>query len=178
MGDDVDLAAKIVPVSDYPKPGIIFRDITPLLADGPSLNKTIIELSNFFGPLQINAIAGIEARGFILGAAVAYQLQIGFIPLRKPGKSPRDVYKMEYQLEYGSDELHVHKDLLNSTMRIGIIDDVLATGGTALAALQLINLSGAQAVGFAALLELDFLYGRKKISEKYPDLPLQTLVNI
>ena len=177
MGDGIDLGAKIISVPDYPKPGINFKDITPLLADAPSLKKVVSELSNFFQSLGVDSIAGIEARGFILGAAVAYQLSAGFIPLRKPGKSPRDVYKIAYQLEYGMDELHVHKDLLDSSMRIGIIDDVLATGGTALAAVDLINLSGAKVVGFASLLELDFLSGREKILHKYADLPIQSLVN-
>jgi adenine phosphoribosyltransferase len=177
MSGGIDLEAKIIAVPDYPKPGINFKDITPLLADPLSLQKTVVELSNFFRPLGVDAIAGIEARGFILGAAVAYQLKTGFIPLRKPGKSPRDVYKMEYQLEYGIDELHVHKDLLDASMRIGIIDDVLATGGTALAAVELIHLSGAEVIGFASLLELDFLSGRKKINDKYPDLPIHSLVN-
>jgi len=177
MGDEIDLAGKIIPVADYPKPGIIFKDITPLLADGPALKKAITELSNFFLPFNVDAVAGIEARGFILGAAVAYQLETGFIALRKPGKSPRDVYRVKYQLEYGSDELHVHRDLLGPSMRIAIIDDVLATGGTALAALRLIELSGASVVGFGSLLEIDFLHGRKKIAEEYPDLPIHSLVN-
>jgi adenine phosphoribosyltransferase len=174
--EDFDLAPLIEGVPDYPKPGILFKDITPLLANGTALAITIDRLAHFFRQHKSDAIAGIEARGFILGAAVASTLGIGFLPLRKPGKSPRPVHSVRYALEYGEDELQVHRHLLEPGMRIGIIDDVLATGGTAAASIDLIGRSGAEAVGFACLLELGALGGRKRILEKSKDLPIHALI--
>jgi adenine phosphoribosyltransferase len=172
----IDLEKFIAQVPDYPKPGILFKDITPLLADGAALRHSIDSLSEFFKNEKSDAIAGIEARGFILGAAVAASLQIGFIPLRKPGKSPRPVHSVRYALEYGEDELQVHKHLLEPGMRIGIIDDVLATGGTATASLNLIEDAGAMPTGFGCLLELDGLGGREKLLQRRPGLAIQALV--
>ena len=173
---DIDLASFIAAVPDYPKPGILFKDITPLLAHGEALKIAINLLSDFFRSHESDAIAGIEARGFILGAAVASSLGIGFVPLRKPGKSPRPVHAIRYALEYGEDELQVHRHLLEPGMRIGIIDDVLATGGTAAASIDLIELAEAHPVGFACLLELGALGGRERLARKDANLPIHALI--
>lgn len=170
------LSDYIVNVPDYPKTGIIFKDITPLLADARALKRSIVGLAERLNSQGIDQIAGIEARGFILGAAVAAEIGVGFIPLRKPGKSPREVHSIRYQLEYGFDELQVHKDLIEGDMKIAIIDDVLATGGTAVAAIDLIEKAGALVKGFGCLLELEFLNGRKAIASKYPGVPVEALV--
>jgi adenine phosphoribosyltransferase len=171
-----DLASLIFPVPDYPKPGILFKDITPLLANGPALRKSIDLLAEIFRSHQSEAIAGIEARGFILGAAVANSLGIGFIPLRKPGKSPRAVHSVRYALEYGEDELQVHRDLVSEGLRVGIIDDVLATGGTAAASIDLLNRAGSIVVGFGCLLELAGLGGRERLAKVDPSLSVDSLI--
>lgn len=170
------LSDYIVNVPDYPKTGIIFKDITPLLADARALKRSIVGLAERLNSREIDRVAGIEARGFILGAAVAAEIGVGFIPLRKPGKSPREVHSIRYQLEYGFDELQVHKDLIEGDMKIAIIDDVLATGGTAVAAIDLIEKAGALVKAFGCLLELEFLNGRKVIASKYPGVPVEALV--
>ena len=170
------LSEFIVDVPDYPKPGIIFKDITPLLADASALRRSITALAEAFQSAQTDRIAGIEARGFILGAAVAAEIGVGFIPLRKPGKSPREVHSVRYELEYGFDELQVHKDLIEKNMNIAVVDDVLATGGTAVAAIELIEGAGGRVTGFGCLLELAFLSGRSKIEAKFPGLPISALV--
>lgn len=171
-----DLSKLIAAVPDYPKPGILFKDITPLLADGAALTRSIELLADFFRQRESEAIAGIEARGFILGAAVASVLGVGFIPLRKPGKSPRPVHSIRYALEYGEDELQVHQHLLRPKMKIGIIDDVLATGGTAVASIELLSLGSAEPVGFACLLELSGLGGRERLHATAPSLAIHALV--
>jgi adenine phosphoribosyltransferase len=170
------LDSRILEVHDYPKPGIVFKDLTPLMADAQALALTVQLMADFFEEQDATVIAGIEARGFILGAAVAAELEIGFVPLRKPGKSPRKVFSVSYDLEYGSDQLQVHHDLIQRSDRVGIVDDVLATGGTALASAELIEMAGGQLAGFAVLLELGFLSGRQRVIEKYPKLPMQALV--
>lgn len=172
----IDLSTLITAVPDYPKPGILFKDITPLLADGQALSRSIDLLAEFFSERESEAIAGIEARGFILGAAVASALGVGFIPLRKPGKSPRPVHSVRYALEYGEDELQVHQHLLHPAMKIGIIDDVLATGGTAAASIELLSLASAHPVGFACLLELGGLGGRQRLLTTSPSLAVHALV--
>jgi adenine phosphoribosyltransferase len=174
--DTLFLESKILEVQDYPKPGVIFKDVTPLLANAQALSLTVELMADFFEEQEATVIAGIEARGFILGAAVAAELEIGFVPLRKPGKSPRRVFSISYDLEYGSDELQVHHDLIQENDRVGIIDDVLATGGTALASAELVEMAGGQLAGFAVLLELSFLSGRQRVIDKYPNLPMQALV--
>jgi adenine phosphoribosyltransferase len=166
----------IVSVRDYPKPGIVFKDITPLLADGQALATSITTLAQSFPSAQTDLVAGIEARGFILGAAVAAEIGVGFIPLRKPGKSPREVHTVRYELEYGFDELQVHKDLIREDMKIVVIDDVLATGGTAVAAIELIRKAGGTVTGFGCLLELGFLAGRSRIESTYPGISINALV--
>lgn len=173
---EIDLASFIAAVPDYPKPGILFKDITPLLANGAALRSAIDLLAAFFKERESDAIAGIEARGFILGAAVASELGIGFLPLRKPGKSPRAVHSVRYALEYGEDELQVHQHLLKPGMKVGIIDDVLATGGTAAASIDLLAKAEADPVGFACLLELGALGGRNRLAAKAADLPIHALI--
>jgi adenine phosphoribosyltransferase len=175
-GLPIDLDKYIAAVPDYPKPGILFKDITPLLADGPALKRSIDLLATFFDGTESDAIAGIEARGFILGAAVASTLGIGFIPLRKPGKSPRAVHSVRYALEYGEDELQVHQHLLRDGIKVGVIDDVLATGGTAVASLDLIDKAGAIPTGFGCLLELGGLGGRQRLLTRNANLPIEALV--
>ena len=168
----------IADVPDYPKPGILFKDITPLLADGPGFGVVIDEFARSIRALdqRIDAIVGIESRGFILGGAIAKALEIGFVTVRKPGKLPRDVYRKEYALEYGIDALELHKDLLTPEDNVIIVDDVLATGGTALACHDLVDITGAKVAAHLFLLEIEFLQGRKLISETHPDVDVISLL--
>lgn len=161
------LKAKIRDIPDFPQPGIVFRDITPLVADPAALQLSVYQLLQPFLGETINAVAGMEARGFIFGSLVAWELGVGFIPLRKPGKLPYDVQSASYTLEYGSAALEVHTDAVNAGDRILLIDDLIATGGTALASCQLIEELGGTIAGCAFVIELDDLNGREKLS-KYP----------
>ncbi len=155
--------SRILDVVDYPKTGITFKDITPLLADAAAFNYVITALADKLTKLEIDVVAGVEARGFIIGAALANQLQKGFIPIRKPGKLPRKTIRREYQLEYGTDALEVHDDLLAKNSKVLIVDDVLATGGTAIAAGQLILDLESEVVGFAFLFAIEGLAGPDRI---------------
>jgi adenine phosphoribosyltransferase len=157
------LESLIRDVPDFPKPGIFFKDITPLLADGEALGAAIAAMAEPFKHDRIARVAGIESRGFILGAGVARELGTGFIPIRKPGKLPSNVTSVEYALEYGTDRLEVHDDCAGADMRVLIVDDVLATGGTAKAACDLIERLGARVVGLSFLMTLDFLKGRERL---------------
>jgi adenine phosphoribosyltransferase len=159
-------------VADYPQPGIVFKDITPLLADGPAFNAVIEALAASYGP--VDKVAGIEARGFILAAPVACRLGAGFVPIRKKGKLPGNTFAQDYELEYGTATLEVLTDAFGPSDRVLVIDDVLATGGTARATADLVHRSGAQVAGFAVLLELSFLNGRAKL----PDLPVTALLTV
>ena len=151
-------------VPDFPTPGIVFKDITPLLDDAEAFRWAADELADRFSDTQADRVVGVEARGFILGAAVAYRLGLGFVPLRKPGKLPYDTRAVEYELEYGTASLEAHTDALSPGQRVLIVDDVLATGGTAAAAVELVGASGASVAGVAFLIELGFLGGREKIA--------------
>jgi adenine phosphoribosyltransferase len=166
------LATKIRDVPDYPQSGVLFKDITPLLADGAVFAAVVEALAA--GAEDITKIAGIEARGFILAAPVAYTLGAGFVPVRKQGKLPAQTYAESYQLEYGSATLEVHTDAFHPTDRVLIVDDVLATGGTAAATASLIRRSGATVTGIVVLLELGFLGGRGKLT----DLSVRSLVTV
>jgi adenine phosphoribosyltransferase len=158
------LKARIRDIPDFPQPGIIFRDITPLVADPSALQLCVYQLLQPFLGESVNAVAGMEARGFIFGSLVAWELGVGFIPLRKPGKLPYDVQSASYSLEYGRAALEVHTDAVNAGDRILLIDDLIATGGTALASCQLIEELGGEVAGCAFVIELDALNGREKLS--------------
>jgi len=160
----MDLKQHIRHVPDFPKAGILFYDITTLLRDREGFKTTIEMMSTRFEQDSIDAVVGIESRGFILGAAVAHRLGAGFIPIRKPGKLPSTTYKESYELEYGTDSLEVHDDAAKHGQRILIVDDVLATGGTAAAAAQLVKKLGGELHGLAFLIELGFLKGRAKLA--------------
>lgn len=164
----------VIDIPDYPKPGITFKDITPLLANGSGFQAAIEEMAQFC--LQENirpdALACPEARGFIFASALAQRLGIGFIPLRKPGKLPRKVARLEYDLEYGKDILEVHAEDVQKDMRILMVDDVLATGGTMSACISLLQNLGAKIIGAAFLLELAELHGRDKLG----NIPILSLI--
>ena len=151
------------PIPDYPKPGILFQDITPVLRDGQLLRDVVLEMCRPFQQSAVTHVLGIEARGFILGGAVATTLGAGFVPARKPGKLPWDRATEAYDLEYGTDSLEAHKDAWKAGSRVLIVDDVLATGGTARAAGQLAGGLGAELVGWSFLLEISALKGRDRL---------------
>jgi adenine phosphoribosyltransferase len=166
------LRSRIRDVPDYPQPGIVFKDITPLLGDGPAFGAAVAELAS--GHADVDKVAGIEARGFILAAPVAYALNAGFVPVRKQGKLPAATYAQSYELEYGTATLEVHTDAFAPGERVLIVDDVLATGGTAAATAELVRRCGATVAEIAVLLELDFLKGRAKL----PELPVRALLTV
>lgn len=158
-------------VPDYPDPGVVFKDITPLLADGPALAALVDHMVRR-APADVDLVVGIEARGFILGAPVAVGLGAGFIPVRKAGKLPRHTLAGAYELEYGSAVLEVHPDTIADGARILVVDDVLATGGTAAATATLLEQAGGEVVGMSFLMELEFLNGRKKLVDRPVDVLL------
>ena len=164
MGTMEHLKAKIRHVPDFPKPGILFYDITTLLSDAQGLRDTVDALAAPYMGEDIDQVVGIESRGFILGAAVAMTLGCGFVPIRKPGKLPAATHQQAYSLEYGVDTLEIHQDALTTDHRILIVDDVLATGGTARAAFDLVRKTGGKVIGAAFLIELDFLKGRDQLA--------------
>lgn len=157
------LKAKIRDIPDFPKPGILFKDITPLVKDPAMVRLAVHQLIHPFLGRDINVIAGMEARGFIFGALVAWELGLPFVPLRKPGKLPYDVQSVSYDLEYGSATLEAHIDSFNEGDRVLLIDDLLATGGTAKASCELVEKLGATIEACAFVVELDFLQGREKL---------------
>ncbi len=158
------LKSKIRDIPDFPKPGIIFRDITPLVADPRALKLAIGRLIEPFEGDGVDAVAGMEARGFIFGSLAAWALGVGFVPLRKPGKLPYEVQRESYELEYGSASLEIHADAVQRGERVLLMDDLIATGGTAAASCQLLEKLGAQVVGCAFLIELDELNGRDRLT--------------
>jgi adenine phosphoribosyltransferase len=162
----MDLKQHIRSVPDFPKAGILFYDITTLLRDPEGFRLTVDMLSTPFAGQDIDVVVGIESRGFILGAAVAHKIGAGFVPIRKPGKLPAKAIKETYDLEYGKDALEIHEDAVQAGQRVLIVDDVLATGGTAAAAVQLIRKLGGELHGLAFLIELLFLNGRQKIAQE------------
>ena len=160
----IDLKQMIRSVPDFPKPGINFFDITTLLKDPAGLKATIDALSAPYADAGIDAVVGIESRGFILGSAVARQIGAGFVPVRKPGKLPTKAIKEVYELEYGKDAIEVHADAIEKGQRVLIVDDVLATGGTAAATTRLVQQLGGTLHGLAFLIELTFLNGKSKLT--------------
>ena len=159
------LKSKLRHVPDFPKPGINFCDITTLLKDPVGLSDAVEGLAEPFRDERVELVVGIESRGFILGAAVADRLRAGFVPARKPGKLPAPAVRQTYELEYGSDALEIHEDGIEAGQRVLIVDDLLATGGTAGAARDLVQKTGGEVVGIAFLVELTFLDGRKRLGD-------------
>lgn len=175
MTDEADLARLkelVRDVADFPQPGIVFKDITPLLADELAFGWVVRRLADRFGSLGVNRVLGIEARGFILAAPVALKLGAGFVPARKKGKLPWKTIGIDYELEYGAERLELHSDAVTSGDRVLIVDDVLATGGTARAAIDAVQRLGASVMGFGVVIELEFLHGR----EKLPDVDVHTIL--
>ncbi|MCU1498462.1 MAG: apt [Acidimicrobiales bacterium] len=165
--DDADrsrLAGLIRDIPDFPKPGVVFKDITPLLADPDALRTAVDGLADAFAGTRVDRVVGVEARGFILGAPVAYRLGAGFAPVRKAGKLPWDTEGESYELEYGTDLLEAHRDAVRPGESVLVVDDVLATGGTAAATGRLVEKLGGTVAGFAFLIELGFLAGRERIA--------------
>ena len=150
-------------VPDFPKPGIMFKDITPLLLDPARFRRSVELMAAPFGGSKVRRVVSIESRGFLLGAPIALLLEAGLVPIRKPGKLPAARGRVEYALEYGTDALEMHRDAVGQGDRVLIVDDVLATGGTAEAAAKLVRAHGAQVMGFTFLIELDFLKGRERL---------------
>lgn len=159
----VDLRSMIRDVPDFPKPGIVFKDVMPLIADPAAFRESIDQLAAWAGPRTPDLILGAEARGFIFGGALAYALGCGFVPARKPGKLPWHTVEATYDLEYGTDALQVHADALRPGSRVIVLDDVLATGGTARAKIELVEQLGGVVVGGLFVIELAFLHGRDKL---------------
>ena len=161
----MNLSEKIRSIPDFPKEGILFKDITPLLRDKDALQEAIKMMADLFRDEDIDYIVGIEARGFLVGTPLAIEMDKGFIPIRKPGKLPHEVLKISYELEYGKNEIEIHKDAINEGDKILIVDDLLATGGTTLAATDMVEQLGGKVVGCAFLLELENLDGREVLND-------------
>jgi adenine phosphoribosyltransferase len=166
------IASRVRDVKDYPQPGVLFKDITPLLAEPKAFSAVVDALASVFGP--VDKVAGIEARGFILAAPVALRTGAGFVPVRKKGKLPAATYEESYQLEYGRATVEVHQDAFAPGERVLVVDDVLATGGTARATANLVAKTGAQLAGIAVLMELSFLGGRAALG----DLDVRSLLTV
>ncbi len=160
------VASRIVDVPDFPKPGILFKDLTPLFADGPAFREVVDGIVVHYGAGSFDVVAGIEARGFVIAAAIAYATGIGVVPVRKAGKLPRETHRASYELEYGEAALEVHRDAFKPGERVLVVDDVLATGGTAATTLDLVERAGGTVAGFTVLLELSFLLGRERLAPR------------
>ena len=159
----MDFKKYIASIPDFPQPGVLFRDITPLMSDGEAFHAATSEIQKFAEQVGAEVIAGPESRGFIFGCPVAANLHIGFVPVRKPGKLPRETISYRYDLEYGSNELHMHKDAVTPGQKVLIVDDLLATGGTVQATIKMIEELGGVVVGCAFLIELEGLKGREAL---------------
>ncbi|MEU6094865.1 adenine phosphoribosyltransferase [Streptomyces sp. NPDC047079] len=182
MTDTTDIKALLLShirdVPDHPEPGVMFKDITPLLADPGAFTALTDALTDLVVRHRATKIVGLEARGFILGAPVAVRAGVGFIPVRKAGKLPGATLRQAYDLEYGSAEIEVHAEDLSATDRVMVVDDVLATGGTAEASLQLIRRAGAEVAGVSVLMELGFLGGRARLQPALDGAPLEALLQV
>ena len=170
----MNLTDSIRTIPDYPKPGIMFRDITTLLGDARAFRRAVDELVQPFAGRKVDKVAGIEARGFILGGAVAHQLSAGFVPLRKKGKLPHQTIAVDYALEYGIDTIEMHLDAFHPGEKVMLVDDLIATGGTAIAAVELLRQGGAEVVGAAFVVDLPDLGGAARLAEL--GVPVSTLV--
>ncbi len=164
---NVDLASLVRNVPDFPLPGIQFKDITTLIGNGPAFKEVIDAMAERYSGVSIDAVVGVESRGFIFSAPLALRLGVGLVPVRKPGKLPAETYQIEYELEYGSNKLEIHRDAFAPGARVVVVDDLLATGGTIAAATKLIERAGASVVELAFVIELAFLGGREKLAP-YP----------
>jgi adenine phosphoribosyltransferase len=160
------VASRVLDVADFPKPGIVFKDLMPLFADGPVFRQVTDGIVAWYGADSFDVVAGVEARGFVVAAAIAYATGKGVVPVRKAGKLPRRTHSVSYALEYGEATLEVHEDAFVAGQRVLVVDDILATGGTAAAALDLVERAGGTIAGFTVLMELGFLDGRKRLSPR------------
>src|SRR3977135_342123 len=174
MTFEYDLKASVRTIPDYPKPGILFRDITTLLGDARAFRRAVDELVHPWAGNKIDKVAGIEARGFILGGAVAHQVSAGFVPIRKRGKLPHETVRIAYSLEYGLDEMEMHRDAIRAGEKTILVDDLIATGGTAEAAVKLLKEISANVVAAIFVIDLPDLGGRKRIEKL--GVPVRTLV--
>ena len=170
-GSTLNLYDYVRDIKDFPKEGIIFKDITPMLADGPAFKHSIAELAKLL-PKDTDVIVGMESRGFLFGAALAAHTGLGFVPVRKPGKLPGETHGIDYELEYGMDRLEIHRDSLNHGHKVAVVDDLLATGGTARATVDLVRALGAEVSVCLFVIELAFLDGAKRLS----DTPVHSLI--
>jgi adenine phosphoribosyltransferase len=170
--DVADLRAKIRDIKNFPTEGILFKDITTLLKDGPAWRFAVDSLANRYQGERVDVVVGVESRGFIFGGAIAHQLRAGFVPVRKLGKLPGKTIEVEYELEYGRDALAMHEDAISPGQRVLAVDDLLATGGTMAATLRLVEQLGGRVVGVAFMIELAFLHGREKLK----NYPLHSLI--
>ena len=176
MNEDIErqISAAIRAIADYPRPGVTFRDITPLLGDARSFRLVVDQLVEPWRAQRVDRVAGIEARGFILGGAIAHQLAAGFVPIRKKGKLPHATVRVAYSLEYGLDEMEMHRDALRAGERILLVDDLIATGGTAEAAVKLLRSPGAELLGACFIIDLPDLGGTARLAAL--EVPVRTLV--
>lgn len=172
-----DYAAYIADIPDYPEPGVVFKDITPLFADPVAMRRAVEDIAEHFKDAGVTKVVGPEARGFMIGVPVALELGAGFIPARKPGKLPRETYSVSYELEYGTDTLEIHKDAIQPGDRVLIVDDLIATGGTAAAAGKLVQDVAAELIGYACILELSFLDPRNTLATA-GDQELYSLIQV
>ena len=170
-----DYESLIVDIADYPKPGVVFRDITPLLADAAGFAAVVEDLAAPYRGLGVTKVVGAEARGFMVGAPVALELGAGFVPARKPGKLPRQTKSQEYALEYGTAELHLHLDAITPDDKVLLVDDLIATGGTMVAQIKMVEEMGAELIGISCLMELESFEPRKILAEA-TDLELHSLI--
>lgn len=173
----IDLEQLITSIPDYPEPGVVFKDITTLLKDPEGFAEVVDRMADHFEGRGITKVIGAEARGFLIGAPVAYRLHAGFVPARKPGKLPRETFSASYALEYGTDELQIHTDAIEAGDKVLVIDDLFATGGTAVAQIELVEKFGAELVGLGCLMELAFLNPREVIA-KSSDAEVFSLVTV
>lgn len=172
------VASRVLDVPDFPKPGILFKDVSPLFGDGAVFRDAVDALVARHRPIGFDVVAGIEARGFVVAAAIAYATGVGVVPIRKAGKLPRATLSATYALEYGEATLEVHTDALVTDQRVLVVDDVLATGGTAEASVELMERAGGRVIGFGVVLELSFLAGRERLRESLADLPVHALLTV